>query len=307
MSTEPLRGILAILVTPFDEALAFDEESHHAQVEFAIAAGASGVISTAVYGEFFTLSDRERRRIAKVTVAAASGRVPVIATVSGVSTAHAVELTRDAADVGVDAVMAMPPYFAQLGAAGVEDYFRQIAAKAPGPVILQNASDFIGAPLRPEQLAPLFEQIEELDYLKEEVPPNPGSVGAAAAVLGERVRGIFGGHGGMYMVTEYRRGATGNMPAPEFLELTVAIDRLLRAGDEDGARAVHARLTPALVWERLLGVAWTKQVLVRRGVIRSAATRMPSAALEREDALELERLLDGLADLLTTPGPLAAG
>jgi 4-hydroxy-tetrahydrodipicolinate synthase len=304
--TDDLRGVLAILVTPFDEALQFDEESHQAQVEFAIAAGASGVISTAVYGEFFTLTDRERRRIAEATVQATSARVPVIATVSGVSTAHAVELTRDAALVGVDAVMAMPPYFAQLDTAGVEVYFRQIAAVAPGPVILQNAGDFIGAPLRPDQLTPLFEQIDGLDYLKEEVPPNPRSVGAAAATLGDRVRGIFGGHGGMYMVTEYRRGATGNMPAPEFLEITVAIDRLLTAGDEEGARALHARLVPALVWERLLGVAWTKQVLVRRGVIRSAATRMPSPALDREDALELAHLLEGLADLLTTPGPLTA-
>lgn len=302
--TETLRGVMAILVTPFDDELLFDEESHRSQVEFAIAAGASGVISTAVYGEFFTLTDRERRVIAKVTVQQSAGRVPVIATVSGVSTAHAIELTRAAGEVGTDAVMAMPPYFAQLGPAGVEDYFRQLAAVAPGPVILQNAGDFIGAPLRPAQLAPLFEQIDGLEYLKEEVPPNPRSVGAAAAALGGRVRGIFGGHGGMYMVSEYRRGATGNMPAPQFLELTTAIDRLLTSGDEEGARALHDRLVPALVWERLLGVAWTKRVLQRRGVIRSASTRQPSDPLEPEDELELERLLDGLSDLLTTPGPL---
>lgn len=304
MHTEPLRGILAILVTPFDEALAFDEESHRAQVEFAIAAGAAGVVSTAVYGEFFTLTDIERRGIAEATVRQAAGRVPVIATVSGVSTAHAVELTRAAGEVGVDAVMAMPPYFAQLGPAGVEDYFQAIAAVAPRPVILQNAGDFIGAPLGAEQLAALFERVSGLEYLKEEVPPNPHSVGAAVTALGERVRGIFGGHGGMYMVSEYRRGATGNMPAPQFLELTTAIDRLLVSGDEEGARALHARLVPALVWERLLGVAWTKRVLQRRGVIRTAATRLPSAALEPEDELELERLLASLADVLTTPGPL---
>jgi 4-hydroxy-tetrahydrodipicolinate synthase len=96
------------------------------------------------------------------------------------------------------------------------------------------------------------------------------------------------------------------MPAPEFLELTTAIDRLLRTGDEAGARALHARLAPALVWERLLGVAWTKRVLQRRGVIRSAAIRMPSAAIEPEDEYELDRLLEDLADVLTTPGPLRA-
>lgn len=293
-----LDGILAILVTPFDESLQFDEESHRTQVEFCVRAGARGVISTAVFGEFFTLSDRERERILRVTIDAAAGRVPVIATTSGVSTAHAVELTRDACEAGADAVMAMAPYFATLPREGIREYFGQIARASSVPVILQNAADFIGKAIGPDDLADLFDQEPGLRYLKEEVPPNPHSLGAAVERFGARVDGIFGGHGGAYMLTEHRRGATGWMPAPEFLEVTVRIADLLNAGEETQARDLHARLLPGLVMERLLGVRFTKRVLARRGIIAGDHTRMPAVKLDAEDDYELDLTLAGLREFL---------
>jgi 4-hydroxy-tetrahydrodipicolinate synthase len=117
---------------------------------------------------------------------------------------------------------------------------------------------------------------------------------------------VFGGFGGLYMLTEYRRGATGWMPAPEFLEVMVGIYELLEAGEEGAARELHARLLPAVVYEHLLGVAWAKRALVRRGVIRTATTRTPTDGLDFEDEHELDIVLSNLSDLLVTPGPLAA-
>jgi 4-hydroxy-tetrahydrodipicolinate synthase len=294
MPLQKLDGILAILVTPFDRDLAFDEESHRRQVEFCIDAGARGIISTAVFGEFFTLSDKERQRIVRVTVDAAAGRVPVIATTSGVSTAHAVELTRDACDAGADAIMAMAPYFATLPVEGAKDYFRQIAAVADRPVILQNAADFIGSAIAPDDLEQLFNDVPGLRYLKEEVPPNPHSLGAAAERLGKQIDGIFGGHGGTYMLTEHRRGATGWMPAPEFLEITVQLYDLLQSGQELTARDLHKRLLPGLVMERLLGIRFAKHILVKRGVITHDATRMAAPQLDAHDEYEVALLLDEL-------------
>lgn len=297
MTASRLDGILAILMTPFDDGLRFDEASHRAQVEFCINAGARGVISTAVFGEFFTLSDAERARVLRVTVEATAGRVPVIATTSGVSTAHAVELTLDACAGGADAVMAMAPYFAKLPPAGVNDYFAQVADVSTVPVIVQNAADFIGNAIAPDDLETLFNDVDGLRYLKEEVPPNPHSLGAAAERFGGQVDGIFGGHG-MYMIGEHRRGATGWMPAPEFLEVTVRLFDMLQEGDEAGARALHARLIPGLVTERLLGIRFAKRVLRRRGIIRGDAARMPGPALDAEDEHELEILLDDLSDFI---------
>lgn len=291
---QKLDGILAILVTPFHPDLSFDEESHRAQVDFCIAAGARGLVSTAVFGEFFTLTDAERKRIVRVTIEAAAGRVPVIATTSGVSSAHSVELTTDACEAGADAIMAMAPYFAKLPPHGVERYFSDIAAASSVPVILQNAADFIGSAIAPDDLEKLFGGIPELRYLKEEVPPNPHSLGAAVQRFGNTVDGIFGGHGGAYMLTEHRRGATGWMPAPEFLEITVQIFNLLQSGDEAAARALHARLLPGLVLERLLGIRFAKYVLQRRGIIAHDVTRMPGPQLDSEDQYEIELLLEDL-------------
>lgn len=289
-----LDGILAILVTPFDAAGHFDVSSHQRQVEFCIQAGARGVISTAVFGEFFTLSDSERRRVTAATVEAAGGKVPVIATTSGVSTPHAVELTRDACSLGVDAIMAMAPYFAKLPPAGVHDYFAQLADASDVPVIIQNAADIIGSAILSDDLDRMFSSTPNLRYLKEEVPPNPHSLGAAAERFGNRIDGIFGGHGGMYMLTEHRRGATGWMPAPEFLEVTVRLFDLLEAGRELEARDVHEKLLPALTMERLLGIGFAKWVLNRRGIITHATTRMPSSGIDKQDEAEIEAILERL-------------
>lgn len=294
---QPLDGILAILVTPFHPDLSFDAASHRDQVDFCVRAGARGVISTAVFGEFFTLTDSERKHIVRVTVEAAAGRIPVIATTSGVSSAHAVELTVDACEAGADAIMAMAPYFAKLPPAGVERYFADIAAASSVPVILQNAADFIGSAIAPDDLERLFASIPGLRYLKEEVPPNPHSLGAAVQRFGSKVEGIFGGHGGAYMITEHHRGATGWMPAPEFLEITVQIFDLLQAGDEPAARALHARLLPGLVLERLLGIRFAKYVLKRRGIIAHDVARMPGPQLDDEDQHEVGLLLDDLFGL----------
>jgi 4-hydroxy-tetrahydrodipicolinate synthase len=303
MSAEPLRGILPVLVTPFDASLIIDEESLRAQVAFSLAAGVRGLVTTAISGEFFTLSDRERRQVVEIVVAENAGRLPVIATVNGVSAAHAVELTRDAAEAGADAVMAMPPYFARLPPDGVVAYFKAIATETPGPIVLQNAGGAPGAPVSPELLGRLFDEIPELAYVKEEVPPNSHNVGATAARLTGQALGVFGGDGGLYMVGEHRRGATGNMPATEFLELTVRIFDLLAAGDEGAARTLHIRLLAALTWRRPLGLAATKRVLQRRGIIRCAASRAPFPQPDAEDERELDILLSELQDVLTYRGP----
>lgn len=92
------------------------------------------------------------------------------------------------------------------------------------------------------------------------------------------------------------------MPACEFTDVLVAIYERYRSGDEEGARALHRRFLPAVNLERQYQTALVKEVLVRRGVIRSAATRIPAAPIDAEDRHELDRVLSEIDDLLVTPG-----
>jgi dihydrodipicolinate synthase/N-acetylneuraminate lyase len=294
-----LRGILAILVTPFDERGVFDEASFRSQIDFTIEAGARAVISTAIFGEFFTLSDNERRAITKVLVDQTAGRVPAIATTSGVSTAHAVELSRDACEAGADMLMIMPPYISKLPPQGVYDYFGAINEAVDIPIIIQNAAQPVGAPVSADDLARMLRDFEHCRFIKEEVPPNPHSMHSTAIATSGLNEGIFGGFGGLYLITEHRRGCTGWMVAPQFTEVLVKIDELLQEGDENAARDLHRRLLPGLVLEHLIGVPWAKRALRIRGIIESDAFRIATPAMQPEDEHELRVVLEDLASYLT--------
>jgi 2-keto-3-deoxy-L-arabinonate dehydratase len=291
---EPLRGILAILVTPFDEQGNFDEASFRSQIDFTIDAGARAVISTAIFGEFFTLSDNERKHITRIMVDQTRGRVPAIATTSGVGTAHAVELSVDAQKAGTDMLMIMPPYISKLPPDGVYEYFGAINDAVDIPIIIQNAAQPVGAPVSAEDLATMLRDFEHCRFIKEEVPPNPHSMYKTAQATRGLTEGIFGGFGGLYLVTEHRRGCTGWMVAPQFTEILVRIDEALQRGEEANARAFHQRVLPGLVLEHLLGIPWAKRALKLRGVIASDTYRIAAPELQLEDEHELRTLFDEL-------------
>lgn len=141
-----------------------------------------------------------------------------------------------------------------------------------------------------DQLQRLIDQVPGVRVIKEETLPNTHQVGAVVEHVGERVEGVFGGAGGAYLLDELRRGATGCMPAPEFLELHVAIYDRFMAGDEAAATDVFNVLLPGVNYERLLNVPFVKEVLYRRGVLRTTVTRMSAAQLDRHDLSEIDRL-----------------
>ena len=80
--TETWRGIMPIVATPFSESGALDEGGLRRLVDFCIEAGATGLVGPANASEFSTLSDDERRRWIEIAVAAAGGRVPVVASIT---------------------------------------------------------------------------------------------------------------------------------------------------------------------------------------------------------------------------------
>ena len=101
------------------------------------------------------------------------------------------------------------------------------------------------------------------------------------------------------MLSELRRGASGFMPATEMTDVHVQIWDAWHAGKAELARELFNRLLPLINLLGLLGLAACKEVLVRRGVFSSTATRIPgSIRLDDEDRRELDAVLADLQPLL---------
>jgi dihydrodipicolinate synthase/N-acetylneuraminate lyase len=307
MATHPshqpaYRGVFTILCTPFTESGALDEESLRREVEFCVQCGAHGLVAPVNASEFTSLSDDERKRVVEVVVEATAGQAPVVAGVAGVSAEVAVMFTRHAAEVGADALMAMPPYVRKAAPEEIYAYYAAISAAAPLPIFIQNYVPPIGTPMTAHVLAHLLRGIEHVQYVKEETIPAPHLMTELIREAGDSLWGVMGGMAGRYLLNEYDRGACGTMPACEITDVHVQLWEALDGGDRARAQEIYHRMLPLLNIEHMYGAAVYKSVLVRRGIFRSARQR-GGIPLDEVDERELDGILAEMRDLFRVAPP----
>lgn len=297
------RGVFTIPCTPFTESGALDLESLRQEVEFCVQCGAHGVVAPVNASEFFTLSDIERQRVVETVVRVTDGRIPVVAGISAVSAEVAAMLARHAADTGADALIAMPPYVRKAAPEEIVAYYAAISNAAPLPVFIQNFPAPIGTPMTAAFMARLLREIEHVQYVKEETPLAPHVMTELLHEAGAFLLGVMGGMAGRYLLNEYDRGACGTMPACEITDVHVQLWEALDSGDRTRAREIYYRMLPLLNMEHMYGATLYKEVLSRRGVIRTAALRGGVGPLDEVDHRELDVILEGMRDLFRVAPP----
>ena len=150
------HGVLPALITPFTpDGSAIDTEALAANVERLVAGGVGGLVPGGSTGEFTTLSHAERRELTEATVAAAAGRVPVVAGTGALSTAETVALSVHAERSGAAAVMVVPPFYDALGARELQAHFTAVADAIDIPIMYYNLPSASGVKLTAEELRAL--------------------------------------------------------------------------------------------------------------------------------------------------------
>jgi len=130
-------GILTAMVTPFDANGELAEDATADLVRHLLENGSDGLVLAGSTGEGSTLSDEEKLRLWEIGVAE-SGDTPVIAATGSNDTRHSVELTSRAAEVGVDGVLVVTPYYNKPDRRGLIAHFSAVAAASDLPVVLYN-------------------------------------------------------------------------------------------------------------------------------------------------------------------------
>jgi 4-hydroxy-tetrahydrodipicolinate synthase len=154
--SEPFHGVLPALITPFTEdGSAIDTGALAANVERLIGAGVGGLVPGGSTGEFTTLSHAERRELIEATVAAAAGRVPVVAGTGALSTRETVELSVHAEQAGAAAVMVVPPFYDALSWRELLAHYAAVADAIAIPIMYYNLPSASGVTLTAEQLRAL--------------------------------------------------------------------------------------------------------------------------------------------------------
>jgi len=157
MHTPKWSGIHSVLITPFDTDGKIDFATYEKQVETNIENGADGLIACGSTGEFYALTMAERAELLAQTAKFSNGRVPVIAGVSDLLPANAMELARTSEKLGLDGVLAMPPLYAMPDRRETLHYFKQLCSASGLPVMLYNSPRRAGVGLDVQLVSELAE------------------------------------------------------------------------------------------------------------------------------------------------------
>lgn len=154
MKNTIFTGIATALVTPMTET-GIDYEAFGRLIDFQIKSGIRALVVMGTTGESATASDEERREAVRFAVERAAGRAKIIAGTGSNSTAHAIENTKAACEVGADGVLVVTPYYNKATQRGLAAHFTAVADVSTVPVILYNVPGRTGCNLLPETLAVL--------------------------------------------------------------------------------------------------------------------------------------------------------
>ena len=236
----PVLGtVLTAIVTPFDASGAVDEKAFRHLCHHLLREGSDGIVVAGTTGEASTLTDDERLDLIRITVDECSEAGTVVAGTGSNDTAHSVHLTEAAKEMGVDAVLAVTPYYNRPPAQGIVQHVSAIA-EVGVPVVLYNIPGRTGVNMPPELIVELA-AIPGVMALKQ---ANP-DLAEARAVLETTDLALYAGNDDMYLPV-LEMGGTGVISVASHLvgDRMQKMAELVRSGDVDDARGIDDDISP---------------------------------------------------------------
>jgi len=294
---KPLRGILPVAPTPFDDNGQLDIEGMKRVLDCLIDQGVDAICILANYSEQFVLSDEERATLMRVSLEHVAGRKPVIVTISHFSTEIVVERAKAAEALGAEMVMMMPPYHG-VGLVPAPDmifeHFQRVSDAISIPIMVQDAP-LSGVNLPVPLLTRMAKELEHVSYFKIETPFAADKLAALIAEGGDSIVGPFDGEEAVTLLADLDAGATGTMTSGMFADYIRPIVMSYLSGDKEAALDQWTRCLPLINHEnRQCGLRACKTVYKEGGVIKSDHVRHPLKPMSERTKARLISLASDL-------------
>jgi 4-hydroxy-tetrahydrodipicolinate synthase len=256
--------VVTAMATPFAADGSLDVEAAGHLARWLVDHGNDALVVAGTTGESAVLTDPERVELFRAVRAAVD--VPLIAGSTTNDTAHSIEMTEAATEVGMDAVLAVVPYYNKPTQAGLDAHFRAVAAATPLPVMLYDVPGRTGRPLATETIARLANEVENVVALKDAGGDPSRTAGLLAAVpegfevySGDEPLNLgFAAYGAVGVVGVSSHW-TGSLQGEMFAAFA--------SGDHDRARAINARLLASFRYMNSDTCVFSQSVKVAMGVL----------------------------------------
>lgn len=289
-----LKGVFPALVTPFCEGSSempeIDWASWERLVDWQLECGIQGLVIFGTTGESATLTKEEKLELSQRTVEQVGGRVPVIAGCGSNNTLESLKLTQEVAAVGIDAVLAVAPYYNKPNQLGLIQHFSLIADRGGLPLILYNVPSRTVISISVDTFAKLsqhpniiagkqaVDSISELVELSAAVGPEFNILAGDDAIFHSVL--CCGGSGVI--------SATASALPKEMLAIWDAFQK----GDLEASLQAQQALLPAIsALFSETNPTPAKAALVLRGIIAEETVRLPLVPIQESTRNELRKVL----------------
>ncbi|HAZ07708.1 MAG TPA: 4-hydroxy-tetrahydrodipicolinate synthase [Elusimicrobia bacterium] len=237
------EGSYVALVTPFDSEGRLDEDAYRDLVRRQIKSGIRGLVPCGSTGEAATLLHEEHRRCLELCMEESRGETPVMAGVGANATWKAVELSREAESLGVDALLVLAPYYNKPTQEGLYQHFRAVARETRLPVMVYNIPGRCAVNISPKTIARLAKSCPNVIAVKEAA----GSLDQVSEILTLAPKDfvVMSGDDSLTlpMMAVGARGVVSVVANVAPKQTQALCDAFLK-GDLKKARALHLQLFP---------------------------------------------------------------
>ncbi len=284
-----LGGIIPIVFTPFDARGQIDAEGLRRILRFELAGGVHGIGINGFASEAYKLSDVERQQTVAIVAAELANALPLVIGIAPNSLSTAIEQARHYAQYRPAALMALPPATMDNGERALVEQYVALGQASEVPIMLQQAPhipQYRHTELSAESLAEIARRAPTVRYFKLEGPGSAAKMRELAPLLPADAR-MFGGGGGITVLSELENGAAGLIPGVGFNEIFLAAWDKWQAGDQAGAADIIAggqALVQAVSGSgHEMSLHLRKQLMLRYGAIACAHVRQPTVPLLADD------------------------
>ena len=243
MKNTVFTGMATAIVTPMT-ATGIDYDALGRFIEFQIENGINAIVVMGTTGENATIEPEDQMEVIRFTVEKVAKRVPVIAGTGTNNTEHVLHNTKNACEVGADAVLVVTPYYNKATQKGLIKHFTTIADASTVPVILYNVPGRTGCALQPKTVAKLAEH-PNIVGLKE-ATGNMAQMVELMHLCGDKID-IYSGEDALTVPMMAMGGAgTISVLSNVLPKESVAMTDACIAGDYKTAAAMQCRMLPLI-------------------------------------------------------------
>ena len=306
-----LNAVLVVMTTPFTKGDEVDVEGLRENTRFLVEKGAGRplvLVPTGSTGEFYALSDDERKVVVRTVVDETNQKLPVIAGAAQAGTRETLKMCRYAEDVGADGVMVVLPYYHVPSQEGMYQHYKVIAEGINIGVVVYNNPDTSKCHINPQLMAKLAE-IPGIVGDKENTK-NLMTYYWMKKLAGEKIP-ILCGLGEFWFSLEALLGCPGYISSKANFAPEISLEILDMAAKRDfeGVQKIIERLGPLFEFQRRVGAAHETTTILPvgystsyrwMGIVKEAmglmglcggVPRLPILPLDEKEKEELRKVL----------------